>query len=234
MLSTPIYQRWADLDSLNHVNNVRFGEWAHEGLLAAQEHGLIPVGEPRRCRIDFLRPILPHAGRLDVLTEASGQDVQQSIMQGDVRYAAITSSFDTENPAPRALTAGVGYQIHARRVEARHDGSFAFSRVFEFLQEARVETFTSMADGSLLGTIVIARIDASFYAPLFFRERPFQALTAATKIGTSSIELTTQIIEENQVLVEAVTTTVAFDLETQSSRPLSTLERTAYEALMIS
>ena len=51
--------RWADLDSLNHVNNVVYVDYAMEARGRLVDDGVLGAGQTiRRLRVDFLRPLL--------------------------------------------------------------------------------------------------------------------------------------------------------------------------------
>jgi acyl-CoA thioester hydrolase len=80
---------------------------------------------------------------------------------------------------------------------------------------------------------VVARIDVDYKRPILFRPEPYDVETWVTRIGTSSYDLASRIVDgEGTVYSRAEVRLVAFDVSTQRSRPLSDDERGRLEAVL--
>ena len=112
---------------------------------------------------------------------------------------------------------------------------------FEYYQEARLSFLTSLgrtpgstsAEAATTGHggdafssgLVAARIDVDYKRPILFRTEPYVVESWVTRVGESSFGLAAEIKDGDQVLSRAEAVLVAFDLVTQSSRPLTATER---------
>jgi len=69
--------------------------------------------------------------------------------------------------------------------------------------------------------------------PILFRAEPYVVETRVTRIGTSSYDLASRILdEEGTVYSQAEVRLVAFDLATGRSRPLSDVERSRLQGVL--
>ncbi|MGH3387107.1 MAG: acyl-CoA thioesterase [Nocardioidaceae bacterium] len=109
-------------------------------------------------------------------------------------------------------------------------------KYFEYVQEARVAFMSALAEDTLVdlrggSTFVVARQDVDYKRPILFRSEPYQIETVVTLVGTSSYHLQAEILDGDQLLARARTVVVAFDQQSQRSRPLNEEERTALHAV---
>jgi acyl-CoA thioester hydrolase len=107
-------------------------------------------------------------------------------------------------------------------------------KYFEYYQEARLVFIASLGrdDDEPRPGLVVARLDVDYRRPILFRPEPYLVETWVTRIGTSSFDLACEIRDGEQVLSRARAVLVSFDLETQSSRPLSERERKRLETVL--
>lgn len=107
-------------------------------------------------------------------------------------------------------------------------------KYFEYFQEARIEAMgRKVAPDGLLG-FVVARVVVDYRRPVLFRAEPYEIETRATRIGRSSFDLEAAILDGTERLASSRTTVVAFDGQTQRSRPLSEAENDGVRALLVS
>lgn len=236
----PIIRRWADLDSLNHVNNVRYAEWSKDALLAAQRDGEIPLGAlwPAQITITYRRPVLLKPARIWIETTLTDDHtIEQTITEGHgderVEYATIETVLATE-PGSFAppIESDPAYPVAVRRIEAAVDGRIDYPRLFEYFQEARIFALWKALDTVQAGSFVIGRILLLPGTPLTWRPEPYPAHTWIGRVGRSSIDLVSQLRDGDTVMSQATATLVAFDLPAQSSRPLTDEELESYRRLV--
>jgi acyl-CoA thioester hydrolase len=107
-------------------------------------------------------------------------------------------------------------------------------KYFEYFQEARIAFLSGLADGlptDEASGVVVARIDVDYRRPIVFRTEPFEIRTWVARVGTSSYDLEAEIRDGDELLSKAHAVVVAFDLQAQRSRKLSSAERDRLEAL---
>ncbi len=132
------------------------------------------------------------------------------------------------------------YACHVRFSDVDVYGHVNNVKYFEYYQEARIAFIRSLADDALdPGSSmrqVVARIDVDYRRPILFRPEPYLVETWVTRIGTSSYDLSCRIVDgadpDSAVYSRAEVRLVAFDLDTQGSRPLGDQERARLEAVL--
>jgi acyl-CoA thioester hydrolase len=227
--------RWADLDSLNHVNNVVYVDYAAEERLARVAAGAVPDLPVARLAIDFLTPM--HLSRRAVVISSTldGRSLIQEVRtDSDVSpvFARLTSTLGEPEPLASTGVVGGDYALRVRRVDVDAAGNATLSRVVEYLQEARISTLADLFKSGVLGSLVVAAIDVELGAAIGWRPEPYPVFSGVTKVGNSSMTMVTEIREGRVVLVRATTVLVAFDPATQRSRPLTIHESEALEAMI--
>ena len=104
-----IPMRWADIDQLNHVNNVVYIDYAMEARAQIVDDGLLDAGLPiRRVRVDFTRPMLLSSKPALVRSAIDGEVVTQEIRStGRVGVSSARSSPSTACPQPLRTAVGL-------------------------------------------------------------------------------------------------------------------------------
>ncbi len=108
-------------------------------------------------------------------------------------------------------------------------------KYFEYLQEARIAFLSELSPDWPRGRegAVLARIDVDYRRPILFRAEPVVVETWVTRIGRSSYDLASCILDDHTeagtVFAEARAVIVAYDVERLRSRPLTERERVALE-----
>lgn len=220
--------RWADLDELSHVNNVVYLDYAREARAVHVRGGDLedrPVGA---VGVEFLRPLLLSRTPLQVRSTDDGERLVQEIGPATSRtpFARVTwgAADPSQEPAPAG---GEPYDVRVRVADLGVDGTVSTTKVFEYAQEARIQTVGRLRSLAERGAarFVVARVDLTLGEAFAWRLEPYPARTAVTHVGRSSFRLTTLFDDGRHGRADAVL--VGFDLATQRSRVLEDAERAA-------
>lgn len=226
--------RWADLDSLNHVNNVVYLDYAAESRARLVDEGLIGADEQvSRIAIDFLRPLLLSTRPVQVSSSRKGDDVTQEIRStgSETVFARVVTTlggFLAMNPQP---STDEPLPSRVRRSDLDPTGSVSTTKMFELFQEARILFIANRLTGMAPGRFVVGRVDVAFAGPMGWRPEPYQAQSWISRIGGASVTIESQLLDGNEVLAQCTTVLVGFDLESQRSRTLSDIEKDEFAAL---
>ena len=226
-----IQMRWADIDQLNHVNNVRYVDYADEARLALIESGQLrddfQIGH---CEVEFLRPLLLSMKPVKISDNFDGNRLVQEISAGEGTVFARVSTDLVESRSPIAPSdINVGsYPFSLRRGDTT-DGVVGNAKHFEIFQEARILLISKLIGISSPGGFVVGRVAIDFAADLPWRAEPYPMRTWIEKFSRSSIELCSEIIDQGAAFARATAVLVGFDLENQRSRPLNEEERALLE-----
>lgn len=216
--------RWADIDSLNHVNNVVYLEYAAQAERALIEDGVIEPRRPGAVAVEFLRPIQLGRRPVEVVSEVAPEGLVQRIgIQGsDQVFARVTSS--VAGPAPAEPVADVPTSsLVLRPSDLDADGSVSVSKTFELLQETRIPFMaTLMPSGP--GGVVLATVTVELPRAITGVDA-VESRAWVDRLGTSSYAIAAQLLVEGAVAVSSLAVLVGFDPSTQRSRPLSEAER---------
>ena len=226
--------RWADLDTLNHVNNVVYLEYAAESRVILVEDGVVGAGEQvERIAVDFLRPLLLTTRPVDVVSTRKGDELVQELchQDGDSRtvFARVTTTFGARSPLTSRPPSLPPYLLRLRRGDIDASGQVGETKIFEFFQEARIFLFTSLAgDHWAAGRFVVGRVVVTYGEPMGWRREPYPVQSWLSRIGESSITVEAEIVDGGTVHAHATAVLVGFDLATQRSRRMSDEERSAF------
>ena len=128
------------------------------------------------------------------------------------------------------------YDAHVRFSDVDIYGHVNNVKYFEYYQEARIAFIASLADGDVDSIRqVVARIDVDYRRPILFRPEPYAVESWVTRIGTTSYDLSSRILDRqggDEMYSRAEVRLVAYDLAAQRSRPLSAVERGRLESVL--
>jgi len=128
------------------------------------------------------------------------------------------------------------YDAHVRFSDVDVYGHVNNVKYFEYYQEARIAFIASLADGDVDSIRqVVARIDVDYRRPILFRPEPYAVESWVTRIGTTSYDLSSRIVDgpaSGETYSQAEVRLVAYDLAAQRSRPLTDVERSRLEAVL--
>ena len=219
-----IPMRWADLDTLNHVNNVVYLRYAADARAAIAD---LPAGPIGQMTVQFKRPILLSRTPVVVTSQVDGFDVLQSIgVSGSSHeFATVASRLGgfLEQVEPHA--GGHREEFWLRRTDLDESGEVSPAQVFELFQETRIPFLNDVLVRLSAGGIVVAQIEISYYQPIGWQAEPLTAVSWLSRLGNSSFVVESQLLSGDQVLASSHAVLVGFDASTQSSRQLENAER---------
>lgn len=223
-----IPMRWADLDSLNHVNNVVYLEYAADARAAMGAE--VPEGVPVRSVIEFRRPILLGRAPVVVTSTVEGDVVRQSIgvAGSDREFAHVEVTFG--QPVDVEPMAAAHTHELALRESDFTDGRVSEAQVFELFQECRIPYIDTLLPEMAPGRFVVARVEVDHLHPITRTSDPLTTRERVAHVGTSSYSIASQVLEGDRVLAASTSVLVGFDLPTQSARRLTDEERRHLEA----
>ena len=224
--------RWADLDQLNHVNNVVYVDYAMEARAQLIDDGLLESGAPvRRVRIDFLRPLLLSSKPVLVRSSVDGEVLTQEIRSQD--GSALFATVLTEHGPPKPVDdpRGTPLEMRIRRSDVGPDGMVTVIRLFELFQEMRIFSFASVIPHRQAGRFVVGRVELELGEPLSWKSDPYSGQSFIAHVSRSSFTSTTRI--DGGRYGSARATLVGFDAERQASRVLDDDEREALTAAVL-
>jgi acyl-CoA thioester hydrolase len=220
--------RWADLDSLNHVNNVVYLDYAAESRAMLVGDGLVGADESvAQIAVDFLRPLLLSTRPVQVVSRRDGDELVQEIRTAgsDSVFARIATSF---GPPPALAVEGETVEslpVRVRRSDLDLTGSVSATRTFELFQESRILFLSHRLSAMSPGRFVVGRVEVAFARPVPWRPEPYAARAWISRVGSSSFTIESQLADDRGVLTQCRAVLVGFDLDSQRSRALSDLEK---------
>lgn len=221
--------RWADLDSLNHVNNVVYLDYAAESRAILVEDGVIGADEPvQRIAIDFLRPLMLSLRPVRVTSRREGAELVQEITSGEspTVFARVLTIFGASEDVERGRSTFDPYPLRVRRSDIDVTGVATTTKVFEYFQEARVLLFSALRrDDSGASRFVIGHVDVTYGSPIPWRREPYPIRSWIKRIGNSSLTVEAEIADEGVIYAHANSVLVGFDMAAQSSRRLEDHEK---------
>jgi acyl-CoA thioester hydrolase len=228
-----IPMRWADIDQLNHVNNVVYIDYAMEARAQMVDDGLLDAGLPiRRVRVDFTRPMLLSSKPAVVRSAIEGEVVTQEVRSRD--GSAIFSTIVTEYGQPEQPAEdrrGTPFELRVRRGDLGPDGAVTVPHLFELIQEARIQALASVLPLRVAGRFVVGRVELELGEPLLWRSDAYPVQSHISHVGRSSFSSMTRI--DGGRFGSATSTHVGFDPATQASRRLDDDEREALTAALL-
>ena len=235
MASTEIAMRWSDLDTLRHVNNVVYVDYALETWPELRASGLISHTDPVRVEVDYRMPVLKSDHPIHIDTAIDGLTLTQSILVSGAEQPAaiVTSRFDAAPETARVEPDAPVGQLMLRYSDLDDHRQINTARMFELFQEARVLYMNTTMREAKIPSIVIARADVRVITPLRWQSEPLETQTWVKTVGGSSFAIRAQLCKDGEVLAVAETVMVAFDAETQRSAKLNQDQRERLRALMI-
>lgn len=235
MASTEIPMRWSDLDTLRHVNNVVYVDYALEVWPELRSGGLIPHEDPRRVEVDYRRPVLKSDNPIHIDTAIDGLTLTQGIFVTGAEHPAaiVTSRFDGDIESARVESSVPTGRLMLRYSDLDDRRQINTARLFELFQEARVLYMNTTMREARIASIVIARSDVRVIKPIRWQTEPMETQTWVKTVGGSSFAIRAQLCKDGVVHAVAETVMVAFDAETQRSAKLTEDQRERLRALML-
>lgn len=224
-----IPMRWADLDSLNHVNNVVYLRYAAEARAAIAD---LPSAPMSSMQIQFKRPILLGPEPVVVTTTVDQSHVTQSIgVEGSPHvFATVASEIGGRAPEVKPQEGVHQAELRLRRTDIADDGEVSAAQVFELFQESRIPYFSTVMPWLSPGGFVVAQLTVRYHQAVAWRTEPLVARAWMSRVCQGSFGAETQLTDGDQVLASSSAVLVGFDAATQRFRNFSEDEREALRA----
>ncbi|MBC7592960.1 MAG: hypothetical protein H7288_03305 [Kineosporiaceae bacterium] len=223
--------RWGDLDTLNHVNNVRYVDFALEATGQLIAEGAVPGdADITRIDVDFLRPLLlsPNPIRISSVV-ANGRIVQEICAAGKV-FSRVTTDFGALTMRFAKPRTGPVYSGQVRRADLDGSGHVTPANVFELFQESRILHFARLLDRHAAGNFVVGKLTVDYHRPIHWRPEPWLISSWISGVGNSSMRISSHLADGDELFATCEATLVGFDMSTQKSRKLSEDEKAQLSA----
>ncbi|MGA8987402.1 acyl-CoA thioesterase [Aeromicrobium sp.] len=228
--------RWADLDSLNHVNNVVYVDYAAESRALLIADGLVPDRPASRVTVRFVRPLLLSRRPVTIVSTIDGEVITQEICverEGTrTVFAEVVSVLGESATVERHEPVLTPFPARIRRSDVDVTGMVSATKVFELFQESRVLLLADGAGTIAPGRFVVGTVDVSYVRPIIWRPEPYDVRNWLSRIGGSSLTIESELSNGDTVLARATSVLVGFDLPSQRSRTLSDQEKAHFVALL--
>jgi acyl-CoA thioester hydrolase len=218
--------RWADLDSLNHVNNVVYLDYAAESRAMLVEDGVIGTeAAVTHMSARFMRPLLLTRRPVVVVSEMDGDVLTQHICidreGARTDFARIVTSFGAPSPVARADVDAKPLPSRIRRSDIDASGVVGPTKTFELFQEGRILYVANHLVGLTPGRFVVGTVDVDFHEPITWRRDPYEMRGWVSRVGGSSVTIESELSDGEMVLARSTTFLIGFDLAAQKSRRFS-------------
>lgn len=223
--------RWADLDSLNHVNNVRYVDFALEATAQLIAGGAVPGDvDITRIDVDFLRPLMLSLKPIRISSVVADGRIVQEICVEDTVFARVSTDFGSLTMRFAKPHEGPVYFGQVRRADLDGAGHVSPAKVFELFQESRILHFARLLERHVAGRFVIGKLAVDYHRSIRWRPEPWPIRAQISSVGSSSMTISSQIADGDEVFATCEATLVGFDVETQKSRKLTEDERARLSA----
>ncbi|MCD9197221.1 acyl-CoA thioesterase [Aeromicrobium wangtongii] len=227
-----IAMRWADIDSLNHVNNVVYVDYASEARAVLGE--AVADAPVRSMSVRFLQPLLLSREPVAVASAVDGATVTQQIRRrgSDAVFAEIRTELGALRPIPPHPAGGMPFAMAVRRSDLDQSGNVSLPKLFQLVQELRILFVSEQVQQMQAGRFVVGTVAVEQARPVPWRAEPYAARARLTRVGAGSITIESEILDEDAVLVRSTSVMVGFDAQHQRSRRLDDDERAIFEATL--
>lgn len=223
--------RWADLDSLSHVNNVRYVDYALEATEQLVADEVVPSdADITRIEVDYLRPLLLSLRPIRISSVVADGRIVQEICAEDKVFARVTTDFGSLTMRFAKPRNGPVYSGQVRRADLDGSGHVTPAKVFELFQESRIVHFARLLEQHVAGHFVVAKLTVDYHRPITWRPEPWLISSWISDVGNSSMSIGSRIADGDEVYATCEATLFGFDMQTQKARKLSEEEKTQLSA----
>lgn len=225
--------RWADLDVLNHVNNVTYLEYVAEAQALLVADGALRADAPTEVTVTFLAPVLLSSEPLTITSVLDSNTLTQEVIARGVVSARVVSTWDGSEPfdVPAEINQPTDIRVRVGDVDA--SGAVTVAKVFELFQESRILLISTQLPQRTVGKFVVGTVGVRVHRAVAWREAPYQAYGWMSRLGNGSLTIDSVIHDGDEPVLSATAVLVGFDPETQTSRAFDADERAAMEPAVI-
>ncbi|GAA3511568.1 hypothetical protein GCM10022234_02660 [Aeromicrobium panaciterrae] len=227
--------RWADLDSLKHVNNVVYVDYATEVRSLLVEDGLLDDRGVSSMSVRYARPMLLSRHPVVVTSLIDGDKLTQQICSdrdGErTVYCKLVTTLGTPIPQDRSAVETDPLPSRIRRSDIDASGAVSLIKTFELFQEGRVLFISNHLGGLKAGQFVVGTVGVDFHSPIAWRREPYESRSWVSRVGAGSLTIESELSDGDALLARGTTFLVGFDLAAQKSRAFSAEERAVFDGL---
>jgi acyl-CoA thioester hydrolase len=121
------------------------------------------------------------------------------------------------------------HQVQLRWSDPDMLGHVNHARALSLLEDARL----AMVDDRPGGSMILARLEVDYLRQLYYRvAEPLCVSSWVTRLGTKSLTVRQELVQDGQVAIRADAVLVTFDFTTDASRALTDDERRYWSAYL--
>lgn len=218
--------RWSDLDSLRHVNNVKYAVIAEQVQQELRAEGALPDGpDVVGAEVTYRAPMHLSTRPVVVTNRVEGDRLVQDLAMDDAdgvrhEHARIETRFGTRRVVePSAPDVAMSTDYRLRRVDGGRDGVLDVSGLLELTQETRI-AFIHRSGIDLTGSVVVVSTALEMHEDVPVSLGAVRTDSWIAHVGTSSYTVLSQVVHDGRVLASGRAVLVRFDLEAERSVPL--------------
>lgn len=228
--------RWADLDSLNHVNNVVYVDYAAESRAILTADGLIDRElDVVQTSVRYARPLGLTRHPVLIASTLDGNTVIQEIgLERDgtrMVHAKVTTTLGVRAAAQPADVGADVLPCRVRRNDLDSTGYVGHVKTFELFQEGRVLYLSNHLPRRKNGQFVVGTVSVDYHEPVSWRPEPYDMRSWVSRVGAGSLTVESELADGDIVLARGITFMVGYDLAAQKSRAFSPEERAVFDSL---
>lgn len=231
--------RWADLDSLKHVNNVVYVDYASESRALLVDDGLLDPGHAvAKMSVRYARPMLLSRHPVVVTSVIDSETLTQQICSDRegtrTVFSKVVTNLGTPTAARRSEVAVDPLPCRIRRSDLDPTGVVSLIKTFELFQEGRILYMSNHLAGLGAGQFVVGTVGVEFHSPISWRREPYEMRSWVSRVGAGSVSVESELADGDVLLARGTTFLVGFDLAAQKSRAFSPEERAIFDGLKTS
>lgn len=229
--------RWSDLDSLRHVNNVKYAVIAEEVQARLVAEGRLPAERTvTSVEVTYRAPMHLSTRPVVVTSAVDGDVLVQDLAMDDAdgtrhEHARVETRFgEREHDEPSAPDVALRTSYRLREVDGGRDGTLGVAALLELAQENRI-AFIHRSGIDTVGSVVVVSMALELHDDLPATAGEVTTATWIGHVGTSSYTVLSELVHDGRVVLRCRAVLVGFDLEAERSRPLDDEVRTRLLAL---
>ena len=229
--------RWSDLDSLRHVNNVKYAVIAEEVQARLAADGVLAADRTvNAVEVTYRAPMHLSTRPVVVASQVEGDVLTQDLLMDDAdgvrhEHARLVTRFGEREPvATAAPDVALDTTFRLRLADDAGDGSLGVSGLLELAQENRI-AFVHRAGFDLTGSVVVVSTQLDLHGDVPVAAGEVTTRSWIGHVGTSSYTVVSEVVVDGRAAVRARAVLVGFDLATERSVPLDDVTRARLKEL---
>ncbi len=239
MIEHHVPLRWSDIDSLRHVNNVKYAEIAGEARTRLVADGVLPADATvTGVEVTYRAPMHLTTHPVVVLSEVGDGVLAQELCLDDEdgtrhHHARVETRFGARrSPAPITPAAALRTSYRLRESDGGRDGVVGVAGLLELAQENRI-AFIHRSGIDLGVSVVVVSMALELFDDLTADAVEVELASWVAHVGTSSYSVASELVRDGRVVLRCRAVLVGFDLATERSQPLPEHVRARLQELLV-